>query len=204
MLLFILARTSFSRTSEHFNTSHVTVYRWKSRCWMEKIKFQYISCYCLSASAVQGRKIFGISIHLMLLFIWICRFLPETEKDFNTSHVTVYQTMHLEWSQNSTHFNTSHVTVYREKSWKHLDNWIYFNTSHVTVYPPSCAYILTANWFQYISCYCLSIFFYCCQLACEYFNTSHVTVYQNQQINTAKSLLFQYISCYCLSLYLFW
>ena len=55
----------------NFNTSHVTVYPFLYFIKSYKIViFQYISCYCLSKRTT--RKCcdsFGISIHLMLLFI---------------------------------------------------------------------------------------------------------------------------------------
>ena len=53
-----------------FNTSHVTVYRW--------------------IKSIRTFRI-GISIHLMLLFIPLCRDMTVDISHFNTSHVTVYQ-----------------------------------------------------------------------------------------------------------------
>ena len=75
----------------HFNTSHVTVYRNESLSICKNcnisihlmllfitgaaeqmaatMKFQYISCYCLSKSKTCNVCIYRISIHLMLLFI---------------------------------------------------------------------------------------------------------------------------------------
>ena len=74
----------------HFNTSHVTVYRYQSYNCLYQFSFQYISCYCLSTLRCVLCANLVISIHLMLLFILMpcncccCRFY------FNTSHVTVY------------------------------------------------------------------------------------------------------------------
>ena len=91
MLLFIQTDGDYITYSWHFNTSHVTVYRWMLQTWQDAVfisihlmllfigiefveislvcKFQYISCYCLS----RAREILKLS----LIY-------------FNTSHVTVY------------------------------------------------------------------------------------------------------------------
>ena len=120
--------------STDFNTSHVTVYRLLT-----------ISSY----------HFFGISIHLMLLFI----FIPK----ISASHVFIFQYISCYCLSetndplliSSPHFNTSHVTVYRNHIMYpyfllpisiHLmllfisspaliaSTLYYFNTSHVTVY----------------------------------------------------------------------
>ena len=140
----------------YFNTSHVTVY--------------HITHYCVQWS-------FGISIHLMLLFIepHLCPYLSK--KYFNTSHVTVYHRWNFTKQCRNTYFNTSHVTVYPSiPVFPNLGMIIsihlmllfipiedaipstipYFNTSHVTVYR-----LLQAGK----------------EDPDEDFNTSHVTVY---------------------------
>ena len=40
----------------------------------------------------------------------------QTKKNFNTSHVTVYQKMRVLQLRNTMYFNTSHVTVYRSRA----------------------------------------------------------------------------------------
>ena len=103
--------------------------------------------------------------------------MPSWQKDFNTSHVTVYHTFCTRYkyiysisihpmlrfilfgtarTQKFSYFNTSHVTVYRSLSVSCHERCDYFNTSHVTVYPERNvgAYHNLFN-----------------------FNTSHVTVY---------------------------
>ena len=100
-----------------------------------------------------------------------------SQKNFNTSHVTVYRsggnnddntvyisihlmllfikaTEILDYAE--THFNTSHVTVYRRISQPTRTTGSYFNTSHVTVYQDVLASERLVMLFQYISCYCLS------------------------------------------------
>ncbi len=101
------------QSSYNFNTSHVTVYRQECinygmtadafqyiscYCLSQRntIKegankqFQYISCYCLSSKRINLRGVIHISIHLMLLFIYIGHYCDKIQQDFNTSHVTVY------------------------------------------------------------------------------------------------------------------
>ena len=71
MLLFI-----------YFNSEHSSIHT----------IFQYISCYCLSFLTNYTHFIICISIHLMLLFIGsLYSSILFLLTDFNTSHVTVYQ-----------------------------------------------------------------------------------------------------------------
>ena len=79
----------------------------------------------------------------------------QTKKNFNTSHVTVYQILLVFFITFGCNFNTSHVTVYQFKQDFTADSKDNFNTSHVTVYPP----------FLQLTEYPTD------------FNTSHVTVY---------------------------
>ena len=82
----------YSVLFQHFNTSHVTVYRGKPCGAINLLQFQYIPCYCLSNLRTR---------------------LSPLPYNFNTSHVTVYL-LHLpQYYRLSNHFNTSHVTVYR-------------------------------------------------------------------------------------------
>ena len=99
--------------------------------------FQYISCYCLSASSdiactfvfhfntshvtvyllapFLSKWINIISIHLMLLFIAFQYPSVYVMSHFNTSHVTVYRGSGKAELECVWHFNTSHVTVYRNE-----------------------------------------------------------------------------------------
>ena len=210
--------------NHHFNTSHVTVYRIRT-VWVWKHNgisihlmllfifvsaflnvftsgFQYISCYCLSSPLASIAVCKFISIHLMLLFIISACIYSSLQIHFNTSHVTVYPkrktgqpyradiSIHLmllfiwqEWISYSIidwHFNTSHVTVYHCKYYPDLHYLSDFNTSHVTVYPGGWCYVDLKAWFQYISCYCLSVKVGRMQEDVRYFNTSHVTVYRKK------------------------
>ena len=76
-------------------------------------------------------------------------------------------------------FNTSHVTLYRKPGTAKLPAESSFNTSHVTLYLKSFIRHFTRSfWFQYISCYSLSILW---------------------SLSMLLLLPFQYISCYSLS-----
>ena len=97
---------------------------------------------------------------------------------FTTSHVTVYQNAYKN-TNHRIYFNTSHVTVYPPNSGTLVVPLRYFNTSHVTVYRTTCYHLpIYIVKFQYISCYCLSVW-----------NTALLPF----------CFIFQYISCYCLS-----
>ena len=65
------------------------------------------------------------------------------------------------------------------------------------IYQPICFYLFF--WFQYISCYCLSLCFVVSTF--PRFISIHLMllfIYRHKQ-RTSKTLRFQYISCYCLS-----
>ena len=208
--------------SPNFNTSHVTVYPDWSRYTTNDVKFQYISCYCLSNEKYEQMKQalafqyiscyclstmvwprvwkWNISIHLMLLFIESA-IVPSTSLvDFNTSHVTVYRcsvpieseeidiSIHLmllfinnrpERTFQNTHFNTSHVTVYRSRL--SVSDW----TNSISIHLMLLFISISIRSFTYNS----------------YFNTSHVTVYHPVDSRHRCGCLFQYISCYCLSVW---
>ena len=177
MLLFIfLIRTPHTFIA-NFNTSHVTVYHYPgffcsalrkfqyiscyclSRITLSQLlkssSFQYISCYCLSTCFYNARAYIYISIHLMLLFIAVTLGMTTRCLNFNTSHVTVYQSgspylstvprfqyiscyclsdSHCMSLETQWYFNTSHVTVYHNLLSVYYSANHHFNTSHVTVY----------------------------------------------------------------------
>ena len=143
-----------------------------------------------------------VSIHLMLLFI----FLPEF----------------LLWSCLLS-FNTSHVTLYLYQSFCLGELWTFFVSIHLMLLfiVFSLLKILHIKQFQYISCYSLSISVILPEEMDKRFNTSHVTLYLltlTKWIYAAKVSIhlmllfisvpiaylrkvikFQYISCYSLS-----
>ena len=75
--------------------------------------FQYISCYSLSTVSVVSILTLAVSIHLMLLFIYV-RILDEEMKRLMFQYISCYS---LSKSGTSSgfriqSFNTSHVTLY--------------------------------------------------------------------------------------------
>ena len=90
MLLFIMVEQKSQSITSYFNTSHVTVYLSENVETGRAERFQYISCYCLSRARNTSYLISFISIHLMLLFIWMIKTRYCISMNFNTSHVTVY------------------------------------------------------------------------------------------------------------------
>ena len=99
------------------------------------LKFQYISCYCLSFGAVfmKTEEVIFQYISCYCLSIISIMFLCISD-DFNTSHVTVYR------------FNTFPVWVNLTISIHLMLLFIVFKSFFADVNPL----------FQYISCYCLS------------------------------------------------
>ena len=104
--------------------------------------------------------------------------IKKEKCNFNTSHVTVYQNVHYVLEAHFQNFNTSHVTVYPDFSSSSSLPLPNFNTSHVTVYRLMLRSILRLTLFQYISCYGLSSHILRTLRKNTYFNTSHVTVYR--------------------------
>ena len=157
MLLFIYSRWSLMRTKWRFNTSHVTLYLTAHEPDYPILKFQYISCYSLSRKGMgYGTSGMRVSIHLMLLFIWLCLYKVSCGLMFQ--YISCYS---LSWNgeykwDGTIRFNTSHVTLYlhpASQSSAHVRVSIHlmllfiisfsteftilktrFNTSHVTLY----------------------------------------------------------------------
>ena len=135
MLLFIRIVIVVQPLIWNFNTSHVTVYR-HSRC--EKYKSfrdfntSHVTVYPSTSRTFSGVSF--ISIHLMLLFIYMLIRFKGIKHYFNTSHVTVYRLV---------------------KVWKVLANSISIHL--MLLFICNCRIPICSNSiFQYISCYCLS------------------------------------------------
>ena len=119
------------------------------------VEFQYISCYCLSIW-IDGRITFLIiSIHLMLLFIWM-QGLP-------TAFPVSFQ----------------YISCYCLSGWfAHRNLWRHISIHLMLLFiPPIMLSKSIRPVFQYISCYCLSMSLSFVTLDFANFNTSHVTVY---------------------------
>ena len=135
MLLFILIACWIPKPVCSFNTSHVTLYLQHREgsgiitlvsihlmllfiqvfayIVLDKIKFQYISCYSLSELAD-------------------C--LDYDVIRFNTSHVTLYQKNELRQKQHPSQFQYISCYSLSEISMCRFDLFNSFNTSHVTLY----------------------------------------------------------------------
>ena len=89
-LMLITKRQSFIIAHTDFNTSHVNVNRWKALIFhLSKTNFNTSHVNVNHTVITKERRIYIISIHLMLMLI---RFLENSTfrlQDFNTSHVNV-------------------------------------------------------------------------------------------------------------------
>ena len=114
MLLFINARFLSHEKNTDFNTSHVTVYQMPTYFSFGKI---------------------GISIHLMLLFIF-----PVASAIFPTSTISIHLMLLF--------------IRYRKRITDHLPEFQYISCYCLSPVPKP----VDESWkgFQYISCYCLS------------------------------------------------
>ena len=142
--------------------------------------FQYISCYSLSGVWIAFSGATLVSIHLMLLFIYILAIKYTRITRFNTSHVTLYP----HGGRNTRNFiqvSIHLMLLFIVKGNSKYQKYDRFNTSHVTLYPTLFASPSMENMFQYISCYSLS-----------------------QLCHASADIIrwFQYISCYSLSVFI--
>ena len=183
----------------HFNTSHVTVYLNGKKTPCKINEFQYISCYCLSQSSSVHSLPDSISIHLMLLFIsgnyWklvhgsgfqyiscYClsqppRHLHYQLRNFNTSHVTVYQFLPVMYNNDRTF---QYISCYCLSSRRRLFN----SSSAISIHLMLLFIGMNPN--DIINKIKISI-----HLMLLFINKSECIIYRNKR--------FQYISCYCLS-----
>ena len=139
MLLFIYVAPKGAAHSSSFQ--NISCYCLSEETSVGKITthtFQNISCYCLSFQSALLPGKYGISKHLMLLFIGVaspvrrissvfqnisCYCLSflvlwtlPPQVDFKTSHVIVYQKHFLPKQCHKHYFKTSHVIVYQQHS----------------------------------------------------------------------------------------
>ena len=157
MLRFIRLRHILVRQLLNFNTSHVTVYRFRrlQKTWRNAISIHPMLRFINSVQQICWKSKL-ISIHPML------RFIPYFfTVDTFLSNISIHPmlrfinlAMRLYWWHS--YFNTSHVTVYLSRFQICRPAHPHFNTSHVTVYPMRRQFLLGASSFQYIPCYGLS------------------------------------------------
>ena len=163
------------------------------------LKFQYISCYCLSWRCLHLYGFPEISIHLMLLFIW-----PGLLPSFwvtQFQYISCYCLSRCSWRG----LAESNISIHLMLLFIRFFCWSYGVFKLISIHlmllfidtvEVSCVSISS---FQYISCYCLSLPLPKLPYGLVNFNTSHVTVYLTRTKGQPMVLAFQYISCYCLS-----
>ena len=97
MLLFILTRNSEKQSLQGFNTSHVTLYRFRVflYTWHYFVSIHHMLLFIQFQNILQRHHI-EVSIHHMLLFIHFGSPLIRLNRCFNTSHVTLYQKRQLQ------------------------------------------------------------------------------------------------------------
>ena len=130
-------------------------YRWTSRA---SILFQYISCYSLSNLLIMKRYCKNMFQYISCYSLSWGRRQPTEQTDVSIHLMLLFIEDELSKIADSGRFNTSHVTLYR-----------YIR-----------GIIIVILWFQYISCYSLSI---------------------PEDVQDKIKKLFQYISCYSLSVW---
>ena len=179
-----------SDINTYSNTSHVIVYPTHHRRKNYFLAFKYISCYCLSGIHMRPLRLFGIQIHLMLLFIKDCGKNHGRQKKFK--YISCYC---LSGARPILPGPGSAIQI-------HL-MLLFIN--------PACKRFEVASTFKYISCYCLSDHFrrerlplsvfkyiscYCLSVigslltACiAYSNTSHVIVYPSRRRGSVSGVL---------------
>ena len=126
-------------------------------------------------------QVFNISIHLMLLFITSGLFSNKSFTNFNTSHVTVYH--RVDGGIDQTFYISIHLMLlFIGRRWLCINADLLFQ--YISCYCLSVFYgvlLLNPFQFQYISCYCLSKGEVFITSTFTDFNTSHVTVYPHDQ-----------------------
>ena len=207
----------------HFNTSHVTVYRFEIQAYKEcrkNFNTSHVTVYRQKKRHVSGLRLIsihpmlrfisaprpsccceaGISIHPMLRFIRV-----ELWQTRQYSDISIHPMLRFIKCKKSVCIKSGIISIHpmlRFITMLHvmIDALCDFNTSHVTVYPCNNVPMLILN---------------------EHFNTSHVTVYHNisesyirilTNFNTSHVtvyplgkhfinflIIFQYIPCYGLS-----
>ena len=157
--LYLLSALLIVQILLRFNTSHVTLYQDMDNAGMEKdllsFNTSHVTLYHFSYRKLPFHP--KVSIHLMLLFIWIKPTHPGRGRNV------------------SIHLMLLFIKKLYEVRNRSGDR---FNTSHVTLYPSAIIPSASFTGFQYISCYSLSAERQNGHIIHASFNTSHVTLYQ--------------------------
>ena len=157
----------------------------------------------------------------MLLFIAVTLGMTTRCLNFNTSHVTVYQSgspylstvprfqyiscyclsdSHCMSLETQWYFNTSHVTVYHNLLSVYYSANHHFNTSHVTVYRIRTVWVWKHNGISiHLMLLFITVWMYHPCSRCSISIHLMLLFICNQNCDSRCGWLFQYISCYCLS-----
>ena len=126
---------------------------------MEKIKFQYISCYCLSQKFYL--KSYQCTLFQYISCYCLSHFLLLVQMqlfNFNTSHVTVYQSNQSTLRCRDTFQYISCYCLSGKCVSECRGNYIFQYISCYCLSTPLSFSFFVCSSFQYISCYCLSLF----------------------------------------------
>ena len=159
-----------------FNTSHVTLYQiWESSCNRNTNVSIHLMLLFISAHQRQSLKL-RVSIHLMLLFIHMSTYNGKSLECFNTSHVTLYRRLRVEYSYDN---KFQYISCYSLS--RLADSMIY--VSDVSIHlmllfiMDACK---TGRQNDYVSIHLMLLFIAILSISVSSltsFNTSHVTLY---------------------------
>ena len=179
MLLFI--NLNIRKEPDKNRFQYISCYSLSAvRCRLNSpLLFQYISCYSLSTYSAL-RLATGMRFQYISCYSLSKQRTPVNDYLKSFQYISCYSLSTMECYKELLldSFNTSHVTLYHKYTEKYAKWPPSFNTSHVTLY---------LAWSGH-SRYPL-----------QRFNTSHVTLYPMISPFTSRICGFQYISCYSLS-----
>ena len=144
---------------------------------MHYIRFQYISCYCLSKFRILFKPCVRISIHLMLLFIGMLLFFPHISATFQ--YISCYCLSKPDTGMAGERDSFQYISCYCLS----ICSIGFIFHCPISIHLMLLFIVIRASLspisyrFQYISCYCLSSTTHRSLEQSIYFNTSHVTVY---------------------------
>ena len=188
MLLFIATLAYIVVVFIYFKTSHVTLYHTGIVADHKRSEFQNIPCYSLSDYPLKTRPHFlHISKHPMLLFIGSNCEIWAANRNFKTSHVTLYLGLITTLKRWFNNFKTSHVTLYQELCIASTRKRRFQNIPCYSLSNKIASFYNIPYGFQNIPCYSLSSQRSRNQEQQRYFKTSHVTLYLQEVHNGKES-----------------
>ena len=141
-----------------------------------------------------------VSIHLMLLFIYLTECTPVSLIRVSIHLMLLFITKMRTTLLKHSCFNTSHVTLYQNVR-LHISGWRFCVSIHLMLLFIKFHYVPNIL-INIVSIHLMLLFIMTPEYTAAHndgFNTSHVTLYQYAIILTVQERMFQYISCYSLS-----